>query len=51
MEFELNNMKSKSEIGKLESFVDTWDDGLQFELQTSKPCTLNLANIKIQESL
>jgi hypothetical protein len=51
VEFESYNKKLKSKIGKSESFVDTWDDGLQLELQTWKPYTLNLANTKIQKSL
>ncbi len=50
MEFEFYNKKSKLEIGKSENSIDTWDDGLQLELQTWKPYTLNLINTKIQES-
>jgi hypothetical protein len=51
VEFEFYNKKSKSQMGKLEIYVDTWDDGLQLEFQTWKPYTLNLTNTKIQENL
>jgi hypothetical protein len=51
MEFELYNKKLELEIGKSKSSTTTWDYGLQLELQTWKPYTLNLANIKIQVSL
>jgi hypothetical protein len=51
VEFEFYNKKSESQIGKPESSMDTWDDGLQLELQTWKPYNLNLTNTKIQESL
>jgi hypothetical protein len=51
VEFEFNNKKSKSQIGKSKSSVNTWDDGKQLELQTWKPYTLNLTNTKIQENI
>jgi hypothetical protein len=51
VEFEFYNKKLESQIGKSESFVDIWDDGLWLELQTWKPYNLNLTNTKIQEGL